>query len=481
MIRLTRSVAQATRARHGAEPPPWTRVRRSGVQGPLARSLPCHSAGHGRSSEPAPLPPKGIIVTAHPPNGPWPRRRRARRPVLVALGVVSAVVGSTALSGCGQSRDPGVYTVLNSSTDDSYHRWDAATLERCSERLGVTVRQQSVPADQVMTKSLRMASSRSLPDIIQFDGSEMPAFAETGGLMDLRKLGVDTSDVPQGIVDYGSYKGAYYGAARTVNTLALFYNKDILAKAGLEVPTTWGEMRETARRLTRGHQYGIALSAGGAEDGVYQFTPFMWSNGGDETDLDSPRVVQALDYWKSLLADGSLSKSTINWTQADVNDQFMAGNAAMMINGPWQVETLNTKKDLHWGIARIPVPRAGDDSVGPLGGGELTIPDIDDIAREKMSARIVNCMTSEQEEVTYALNSWMIPANHKAAATWRRKVPSLSSLADQVAVARSRTARVGSGWTSVSLALQSAFQSALTGQSSASALKHAQARVESGK
>lgn len=373
-----------------------------------------------------------------------------------------------------------MYTVLNSSTDDSYHGWDAATLSRCSKKLGVTIEQQSVPAAQVMTKSLRMASSKSLPDIIQFDGSEMPTFAETGGLKDLEKLGVATDDIPRGILDYGSYKGTYYGAARTVNTLALFYNKDILNKAGLEVPTTWSEMQESAKKLTQGSRYGVALSAGGAEDGVYQFTPFMWSNGGSETDLGSKQVVEALDYWKALLKDGSLSKSTVNWTQADVNDQFMAGNAAMMINGPWQVETLNTKKGLNWGIAQIPVPEAGDDSVGPLGGGMLTIPDIGDTVREKTSARIINCMTSEQEEITYALNSWMIPANQKAADTWRKKVPELSSLADQVATARSRTAKLGAGWSSVSLALQSAFQAALTGQSSESVLKHAQQRVESG-
>ncbi|MGW1708112.1 sugar ABC transporter substrate-binding protein [Streptomyces sp. NPDC002206] len=408
------------------------------------------------------------------------RRRRRNRRVIVPLTVVSAIVAGTALSGCGQQRDGNVYTVLNSSTDDSYHSWDAATLSRCSKKLGVTIEQQSVPAAQVMTKSLRMASSKSLPDIIQFDGSEMPTFAETGGLKDLKKLGVSTADIPQGIFDYGSYKGTYYGAARTVNTLALFYNKDILNKAGLEVPTTWAEMQESAKKLTRGNRYGIALSAGGAEDGVYQFTPFMWSNGGSETDLGSKQVVEALDYWKALLKDGSLSKSTVNWTQADVNDQFMAGNAAMMINGPWQVETLNTRKGLNWGIAQIPVPEAGDDSVGPLGGGMLTIPDIGDTVREKTSARIINCMASEQEEITYALNSWMIPANQKAADTWRKKVPELSSLADQVATARSRTAKLGAGWSSVSLALQSAFQAALTGQSSESVLKHAQQRVESG-
>ncbi|WP_405762255.1 sugar ABC transporter substrate-binding protein [Streptomyces sp. NBC_01420] len=400
--------------------------------------------------------------------------------VAVPLTVVSALIGGAVLSGCGQQRDPDVYTVLNSSTDESYHRWDAQTLARCGKQLGVTIEQQSVPAAQVMTKALRMASSKSLPDVLQLDASEMPTFAEAGGLIPLKDLGLTTKDIPEGIVNFGSYEGTYYGAARTVNTLALFYNKDTLDKAGLKVPTTWAEMRETAKKLTHGRQYGLALSAGGAEDGVFQFTPFMWSNGGDEKKLDSPEVAGALDYWKSLLKDGSLSKSTVNWTQADVNDQFMAGNAAMMINGPWQVETLNSKKGLNWGIAEIPVPKAGDDSVGPLGGGVLTVPNTGDEEREKMSAKIIGCMSGEQEQITYALNSWMVPANAKAAAEWRTKVPELDALADQVATARSRTAELGARWSSVSLALQSAFQSALTGESSEAALQRAQKRATSG-
>lgn len=405
--------------------------------------------------------------------------RRSHRAV-IPLAAVSALTAGAALTGCGQQRDHSVYTVLNSSTDETYHRWDAQAMTRCGRELGVTVEQQSVPAAQVMTKALRMASSKSLPDIVQFDASEMPTFAEAGGLVDLRKLGLGTRDVPQGIVDFGSYKGTYYGAARSVNTLALFYDKDVLGRAGLKVPATWSELRDTAKRLTHGRTYGLALSAGGAEDGVFQFTPFMWSNGGDETRLDGPRVVAALDYWKALLEDGSLSKATVGWTQADVNDQFMAGNAAMMINGPWQVETLNTKKSLHWGIARIPVPRAGEKSVGPLGGAVLTVPRTGDGHRERTAGRIVACLSSEREQLTYARNSWMVPANEKAAAVWRRQVPELDALADQVATARSRTARLGAGWSGVSLALQSAFQSALTGQSSRTALQHAQQRATSG-
>ncbi|MET9154766.1 ABC transporter substrate-binding protein [Streptomyces griseoflavus] len=418
-------------------------------------------------------------MTAHPPVAAPHLRERPRRAV-TSLAAVSVLVVGAALTGCAQQRDGDVYTVMNSSTDETYHRWDAEAMARCGERLGVTVEQQSVPASQVMTKALRMASSKSLPDIVQFDASEMPTFAEAGGLVDLRALGLETDGVPEGIVDFGSYEGTYYGAARSVNTLALFYNKDILDAAGVEVPTTWDELRRTAKKLTQGKRYGLALSAGGAEDGVFQFTPFMWSNGGDERDLDSPEVVEALDYWKALLQDGSLSKSTVNWTQADVNDQFMAGNAAMMINGPWQVETLNSKESLHWEIARIPVPEPGAHSVGPLGGAVLTVPDTGDPERQKTAGRIVACMAGEEEQLTYALNSWMVPAHGKAAAEWREQVPELDALADQVAAARSRTAKLGAGWSGVSLALQSAFQSALTGQSSEAALKRAQQRATSG-
>ncbi|MFK4153918.1 ABC transporter substrate-binding protein [Streptomyces fungicidicus] len=418
-------------------------------------------------------------MTAHPPVAAPRPRGRSRRAV-TSFAAVSVLVSGAALTGCAEQRDSDVYIVMNSSTDETYHRWDAEAMARCGKRLGVTIEQQSVPAAQVMTKALRMASSKSLPDIVQFDASEMPTFADAGGLVDLRTLGLTTEDVPEGIVGFGSYKGTYYGAARSVNTLALFYNKDVLDEAGVQVPTTWDELRETAKKLTQGKRYGLALSAGGAEDGVFQFTPFMWSNGGDETDLDSPQVVGALDYWKELLQDGSLSKSTVNWTQADVNDQFMAGNAAMMINGPWQVETLNTKKSLHWEIAQIPVPETGAESVGPLGGAVLTVPNTGDAEREKTAGRIVGCLAGEEEQLTYALNSWMVPANEKAAAKWRAEVPELDALADQVAAARSRTAKLGAGWSGVSLALQSAFQSALTGQSSEAALKRAQQRATSG-
>ena len=72
---------------------------------------------------------------------------------------------------------------------------------------------------------------------------------------------------------------------------------------------------------------------------------------GDETDLKSPQVAEALQLWKDLVDEGSVSKSAVNWKQSDVNDQFIAGKAAMMLNGPWQIPSLQKAK-VDFGVAR---------------------------------------------------------------------------------------------------------------------------------
>ena len=143
-----------------------------------------------------------------------------------------------------------------------------------------------------------------------------------------------------GPVSAATYDGQLYGLQPGANTLAIFYNKDVLAKAGVQPPKTWAELKAAAKKLTSGKQYGFAFNATADYEGAWQFLPPMWTNGGDETDLKSPQVAEALQLWKDLVDDGSVSKSVVNWKQSDVNDQFIAGKAAMMLNGPWQIPAL---------------------------------------------------------------------------------------------------------------------------------------------
>lgn len=389
----------------------------------------------------------------------------ARLPVL-ALAMAATTVTLSGLTGCAATPDPHTVTVLNSATDTAEHTANQTFFDRCATPLGLKVRQISVPADQVATKALRMASSHTLTDILELDGSELPQFAGTGGLRPLPDLDVSTSGFSAGATSLGTYRGTRYGIARSVNSLALIYNVTLLKQAGVTPPTTWDELRATAAKLTRGDTYGMAFSASPNADGVYQFLPFFWSGGGDEARLDSGTGEAALRLWKNLVTDGSVSKSVVSWNQQDVNDQFLAGRTAMMINGPWQVPVLGAQHKVDWAVATIPVPRAGERAVPPIGGTVMTVPKNPERSRERNAGKILNCLNSADNQLRWGTSVNNVPTRAGAAAAYVKQNPKLAPFAALVTTARSRTARVGTGWPVVQDALAGAFQSVLTGRSS---------------
>ncbi len=221
----------------------------------------------------------------------------------------------------------------------------------------MTIQREAVPGDTLIQKVLQQSSSKTLPDVLMLDNPDLQQIAATGALAPLDEFGLSADGYAEGVVDASTYKGKLYGLQPITNTIALFYNEDILKKAGVKPPKTWDELRATAKKLTRGKQYGIAFSAPATYEGTWQFLPFMWSNGGDEKDIATPETAGALQLLVDLVRDGSASKSVVNWGQADVNDQFKAGNAAMMINGPWQFPVLNAEKSLNYNVAPDPGPR----------------------------------------------------------------------------------------------------------------------------
>ncbi|NYI03639.1 ABC transporter substrate-binding protein [Allostreptomyces psammosilenae] len=401
-----------------------------------------------------------------------PRSRTRAAATAACLAVLSGIVG------CARTPDPDTLVLMNSSTDEPQHTWNQELLDACGRRLGVRVEQVSVPAPQVVSKALRMASSRSLPDVLMLDGSKLPQFADTGGLVPLDELGITTDGLGDGAVSLGSYQGEFYGIARTVNSLALFYNADLLAQHGLEPPTTWDELRSAAAELTGDGTYGMSFSASASDDGTFQFLPFLWSNGADETRLDSPEAAEALTFWKDLLDDGSVSSAVVNWTQQDANDQFVAGNAAMMVNGPWQVPVLSEHPELDWRVAPMPVPEAGDAPVVPLGGEVMTVPRTGDPERQRRAAELVRCLNTEDNQLAWAERVNNVPTLRSASEAYQREHPDLAAFAAQVETARSRTARAGTGWPQISTAIHGAVQSALTGGATPEqALEHAQSQV----
>jgi multiple sugar transport system substrate-binding protein len=375
---------------------------------------------------------------------------RKTRPTALA---VAALVGlPLALSGCGSSSaassseavtEVSVMDYYNNEPDKSFIG-DALTA--CGTKAGVTIKRETVPGKSLISKVLQQSSSKTLPDVLMLDNPDLQQIAATGALTPLADFKISTDNFAEGVLSAGTYKDKVYGLAPTVNTIALFYNKDILDKAGVTPPTTWDELKAASAKLTAGDQYGLAFNANPTYEGTWQFLPVMWSNGGDEKKIDTKETEQALQLWTDLVKSGSVSSSALNWTQADVKDQFMAGKAAMMVNGPWQIPALDKQPTLQYGVVKIPVREAGQTAVAPLGGEVWTVPQTGNKARQAKAAEVVACLNSDENQLAMAKVRNTIPSKTTLADKFASENPKLATFTELIKTARARTGELGDEW-----------------------------------
>ncbi|MCK9793645.1 extracellular solute-binding protein [Isoptericola sp. 4D.3] len=333
----------------------------------------------------------------------------------------------------------------------------------CAADLGVKVRSHHVAGSGLIATVLQQASSDTLPDVLMLDNPDVQQIASSGALSPLTDYGITGDGFPRGVLDAGTYDGELYGIAPVVNTVGLVYDADLLEEAGIEPPTTWGELRDAAARLTTEGRYGIAFSGANTFEGTWQFLPFMWSNGGQEDDLTSPQVTEALDFVNGLVQDGYASASTVNWSQNDVNDQFLAGKAAMMVNGPWNMPSLDAAEGLRYAAVPLPVPEEGDTLAAPLGGEAFTVPRTGDPEKMAQAGAFVGCVTAGENQLAMATGRGAVPSDTEVAAEASAENPVVAAFADTVLTARARTALLGPDWPHAATQIYTAVQLALTG------------------
>ncbi|MFC9128189.1 extracellular solute-binding protein [Streptomyces sp. NPDC057099] len=338
-------------------------------------------------------------------------------------------------------------------------------LNRCGKQAGVVIERQIVP--DLRTRLLQLANSRELPDLILVDNPDLQQLAATGALVDLDARGVKTDGLYPNIVESGKYRGKLYGVAPGVNQLALYYNKSMLKKAGVTPPSTWDELRITAKRLTQGNKvHGIGFAAPATEEGSFQFESFFFSAGASLENLDSPQGVSALSFVKDLVSDGSAPKDVLSWDQTEVGEQFTNGSLAMMVNGPWELPQLQKAGMKDFGVVPMPAPASGTSS-GALGGEVWAAGGSGD--RADKAAEVIKCLVSKDNSLAWAKLTNYVPSDPKVATALGASVPAMKTFVQTIGSAKSRTAELGPEYPKYSQALWTAVQTALSGSKSPSA------------
>ncbi|TQM13396.1 ABC transporter substrate-binding protein [Pseudonocardia kunmingensis] len=399
--------------------------------------------------------------------------RISRRRMLGAAG--AAALGATAgsVTGCAAHSDP--RTVLS-----VWDYWTAGGTSAAADwvheqymahRPDVRVERQVVPFDQYKRTVLQSASAGDVPDVLAIDNSDVAAFAAIGLLDDLTdRIAVwsGAADILPAAWRTTEYRGRRFAVPDTVNDLALYYDRTVLDAAGVRPPSTWDELREAAARLTTDGRYGFAVSAVQSEEATLQFLPWLWQAGGDVPTLAGTGGQAALGLYRELLDAGHMSRGTLGWTQADLLNQFVNGQTAMMVNGPWQIPELSTS-DVDWAVA--PLPRR-DTAATVIGAEDLGI--CAGAPHADLAWDFVTFCKSLPVATRYTQISNQLPSSRTVSEDphWSAD-PALSVFTSQLDVARPRA--YGENYLAISQDIQKAIQAALTGQAPvADALQQAQ-------
>ena len=168
--------------------------------------------------------------------------------------------------------------------------------------------------------------------------------------------------------------GTVWAVPDLASARAMYYNKDILDAAGVEVPTTWEELTAACEAIKAYddtiYPWGIDMTT---DEGQAAFAYYTWNNGGGFVDengdwaLNSDANVEAIEYAIGLVNDGYTNSDPANDTRYDLQDMFGAGQVAMLI-APNSLPTYiaDGGHEVNYGVASIPTNSGESVSAGVM-------------------------------------------------------------------------------------------------------------------
>ena len=394
----------------------------------------------------------------------------------IKKSALAAVVASASLvlAGCGGSESAETTapaTTTASETSGSIEVWDylgqgasndamVAVVEAFNAKYpDIQVNRTSYAFADLSTAIVQGGVAGTVPDVAIVDVVDNQNFAALDLLADI------TADYPDAASNFHpgpwsstQYLGATYGMPLNSNNLALYYNVDMFTEAGVEVPTTWDELTEIGAALSNADRFGIAMSGVKNEQGTFQFLPFLWQTGGD-LDTFSTDGARALEYLKSLVDAGVMSSAVANFSQEDARTQFVSEKAAMMINGPWELQNLN-EAGINFNVAFL--PKDAQNATGMGGENAVIFKDAKNAAAAKL---FVEFLTGAEGAKIYCNTSGQLSARPDLAGQLDLSSdPKMQVFEDQLQYAHARA--YGGEYPKISAAVQEALQKVLTGAAS---------------
>lgn len=147
----------------------------------------------------------------------------------------------------------------------------------------------------------------------------------------------------QSALEEGTVNGNNFSIPLYSHAMVMWVRKDLLEANNLEVPTTWDELYEAAKTLTKDGVYGLSFPCGSSDFQATNFLNFYVKSGGGslltedfQADLTSDLALEGINYWLKIYNDCS-PKDSINYNVLDQATLYYQGKTAFDFNSGFQI------------------------------------------------------------------------------------------------------------------------------------------------
>ena len=294
----------------------------------------------------------------------------------IAVAVAAATIAGTAgcsasdggVSGGGES---GTVTLLMADPQENVQPALDAFAEAYPD---ITVEYEYVPFDQFNNLiEQRVGGGDDSVDVYAVDSGAVGSLASKGYLVDLTDDFADkvATDSLPATADANTFDGKLWSVPLWTSLQYLYYNKDLLDAAGVAYPSqnmdeaaTYQQLLEDSKKIqAAGATWGLLF---GQINRYYQLQPVMESAGGGSgvtgqdlltADINNEGWVSAMDWYSHLFEDGVAPRGIAT---EQMSALFATGQAAYLVNGPWQIAQNMAEGKVNYGVAANPVWDGGD-------------------------------------------------------------------------------------------------------------------------
>ena len=297
---------------------------------------------------------------------------------LAACGVLAAATPLSAADLVMWERSGGNKDMV----DKLVEMWNAKFPDR---RISLTY----IPHAEMVAKLAQAIASGDVPDLMGMDLIYAPQFEKAGQLVDITDQVASLPELKTaspGHMMVATYDKRLYGVPLYADVSALFYNKDLFEKAGLDPskpPKSLAELRQYADKITAlgGDIKGYYLPGSCAGCNIFTVGPLMWASGakieardaGDEP-LVGDGVAKVLQFGRDMVKSGNVPASARAENGETFHLQFGSGKLGMMGTGNFNIKLARDQNPkMKFGISLLPGIEPGS-SASFIGGDLVVVP-----------------------------------------------------------------------------------------------------------